>query len=62
MDAGCEAAFIEKYFSLETVGRSGEQTALLAVHRKALLEQIHQLQKALDCLDYLIYTLKKKGD
>jgi len=60
IDAGCDSALIVQYFSLEALGKPSNQMALLAAHRKALLDQIHQLQKALDCLDYLIYKLKKE--
>ena len=34
--------------------------AVLTVHRKKLLEGIHAEQKKLDCLDYLIFKMRKE--
>ena len=33
---------------------------ILCRYRCQLLEQVHEEQKKLDCLDYLIYTIKKQ--
>ena len=32
----------------------------LQCHRCCLLDKLHEEQKKIDCLDYLIYTLKKQ--
>lgn len=58
-DAGCDEDIIKKYFRLEKESRRQEQYRLLARQRALLLEQIHSDQHKIDCLDYLIYTMKK---
>lgn len=55
-DAGCGEELIGQYFS----GCSApEQKKLLERHRRVLLDSIHREQKKLDCLDYLLYILRK---
>ena len=58
-DAGCDAKVIERFFQLATESRTEEQLRLLSGHRASLLEKIHRYQKKLDCLDYLIYHMRK---
>ena len=36
------------------------QIKILSNYRKKLLDTIHEEQSKLDCLDYLIFTLKKE--
>ena len=63
-DAGCSEADIERYLKLRAEGKELEQSRFLSAHRVKLLEQIHESQEKLDCLDYLIYSMKnnkKKG-
>lgn len=61
-DAGCSEEEIRGYLSMEAEGRKKEQFRLLSAHRAKLLDQVHASQEMLDCLDYLIYTMKKKND
>lgn len=61
-DAGCDEAAIETYFRLQKEGRRQEQYRLLAMHRAALLERLHVSQQMIDCLDYLVYTMKKEQE
>lgn len=35
------------------------QLQILSEQRKELLDELHLVQKELDCLDYLIYKIKK---
>lgn len=58
-DAGCDGDTIKKYFRLQKEGRQKEQYRLLAMQRALLLDQVHAGQHKIDCLDYLIYTMKK---
>lgn len=40
-----------------------EQAELMRVlsrHRRTLLDTLHQSEKQIDCLDYLVYTLEKQ--
>lgn len=57
-DAGCSEDMIQKYLELQKEGRQQEQLRLLALHRALLLDQVHISQNRIDCLDYLIYTIK----
>lgn len=57
-DAGCDETTIQKYFELQKEGRRQEQYRLLSLHRASLLDQVHVSQHRIDCLDYLIYTMK----
>lgn len=59
-DAGCSESTIQKYFILEKQGAYQEQYRLLSLHRASLLHQLHLNQDCIDCLDYLLYTMKKK--
>ncbi len=46
--------------TLTEQGKTREALALLAGHRKALLDSCHAQQKKLDCLDYLVYRMEKE--
>lgn len=59
-DAVCPDAIIEDYMELWANGRTADQVGLLQKHRKSLLGSLHQYQKALDCLDYLLFTIEKQ--
>lgn len=58
-DAGCSDGMIQKYLQMQVDGRRQDQYRLLSKHRATLLNQIHDDQQMIDCLDYLIYTMKK---
>lgn len=60
-DAGCDEDTIKKYVRLEKEGRRQEQYRLLSRQRALLLEQVHTEQHKIDCLDYLVYTMKNKN-
>ena len=53
-DAGCEQSFIDRFLKLER----NSQLNLLAKHRSKLLDKLHDNQKQIDCLDYLIFNIK----
>lgn len=59
-DAGCDEDMVRKYLQLQREGKRQEQLRLLASHRALLLDQVHISQNRIDCLDYLIYTLKSE--
>ena len=58
-DAGCNAEMIVRFFELQSTGNRHEQLKLLFSHREDLLQKLHKSQNRLDCLDYLIYDIKK---
>lgn len=59
-DAGCDDATIQTYLELQREGRQQEQYKLLRSHRASLLDRVHVSQRMVDCLDYLVYEMKKK--
>lgn len=59
-DAGCNSDTIEKCLQLNKAGKQQEQLRLLSLHRASLLDRVHVSQHMIDCLDYLIYTMKTK--
>ena len=57
-DAGCSDMLIEQFLNLLQIGTQKEWLRLLNEHRNSLLDSIHDNQKKLDCLDYLIFEMK----
>lgn len=58
-DAGCSKEVIDNYLKLENEGEVRAKLTLLERHRRILLDKVHEDQKKIDCLDYLIYQVKK---
>ena len=58
-DAGCDSETIEKFMADLKKGKEASGLKRLAVHRKKLLDSLHREQKCIDCLDYLVYQMKK---
>ena len=61
VDAGCDQGQIDRFWRLYTSGQPEELYALLAAHRRRLLECCHAQQRKIDCLDYLVYQLEHGG-
>lgn len=59
-DAGCSETTIEKVLACCREKRYDRQLQILCRYRCQLLEKVHEEQKKLDCLDYLIYSMKKE--
>lgn len=57
-DAGCEKNLIAEYLQYGEKGMIQQQLCLLTKHRKVLLERMHEEQRRIDCLDYLICKIK----
>lgn len=58
-DAGCSAADVERLLRLMEEGKTAELLQSLKCQRCRLIEDLHKQQQKVDCLDYLIYQLKK---
>lgn len=58
-DAGCNQELIRRFLELEEAGKREEQLHLLFTYRAGLLEKLHMSQNKLDCLDYLVYEIRK---
>ena len=57
-DAGCDEATIGCYIGCCGCGQ--DQVKVLKKHRRCLLDKIHEGQKQIDCLDYLLYQMEKE--
>ena len=57
-DAGCGKKTIQESLQLQEERKTSELMAILSRRRKRLLQVVRQNQKRLDCLDYLIYSIK----
>ena len=60
LDAKCPLFLTEECMELAQEGKSGQMLRNLKEHRKNLLALIHENQKALDCLDYLVFQIEKE--
>ena len=59
-DAGCDKKTMEQFLVLEIAGEKQDQLNLLEKHRRCLLEKVHEGEKQIDCLDYLVFQMKKE--
>ena len=60
IDAGCDSGIVQQCMELARGQRTEEMKRILTRHRRTLLDTVHQSEKWIDCLDYLVYTLKKQ--
>lgn len=60
-DAGCNDSMIDKILDLLSDIHNQEIFRLLSDHRGKLLDELHKNQKQIDCLDFLIFTLKQNN-
>lgn len=58
-DAGCDSETIENFMADLQEGKEANGLKQLAAHRKNLLDSLHREQKCIDCLDYLVYQMRK---
>ena len=59
IDSGCDVQAAEYYMSFVKEKRYAELLPILSQHKQTLLTAVHKGQKQIDCIDYLIYKLKK---
>lgn len=60
MDAGCGEATIKSCASYAGRGEWNKLFPLIAKEKAALLETVHDNRKKIDCLDFLVYEIRKK--
>lgn len=58
-DSGCAQDVIERFMQGYRVENAFVQMRVLTEQRSVLLAMLHEAQEKLDCLDYLIFRLKK---
>ena len=62
VDTGCNQKTIQRFMKLAQENNVEALLSQLCVYRKHLMEQTHNYQENIDCLDYLIYSLKKSNE
>ena len=60
-DAGCDPDMIRRCEILVQGEKRGELMRVLSQHRRALLDAVHENERRIDCLDYLVYQLEKQA-
>lgn len=58
-DAGCCEETIERCLCCLDDGKKEEILKQLDDHRKDLLQKVHEGEKQIDCLDYLVYQIDR---
>lgn len=60
IDAGCSKDLIETCMELAKENKWKCLLPLLSKQRINLLDSVHNGQKQIDCLDFLVYSINKK--
>lgn len=58
-DAGCESQTIEKVCRLYHSGQVQDAVKILRRHRCSLMDSLHESQRKVDCLDFLVRRMEK---
>ena len=58
-DADCDERTIAVFLDCIRNGREPESLRLLKKQRSRILDVVHSEEKKIDCLDYLMYQMKK---
>lgn len=59
-DAGCGSRLITQFSGVQKDSDDRKLLRMLKHQRFSLLEKLHEIQKKLDCLDYLIFHMKQE--
>ena len=59
-DAGCDKETIKSCITYAEGGEWDRLIPLLSAHKAALLKTAHESARQIDCLDYLVYHIKKE--
>lgn len=59
-DAGCDKVITDECVELASQNRWNEIPQLLRLHKSQLLDAMHASQNQIDCLDYLVYRIRKE--
>lgn len=57
-DAGCDCDTIDCIIECCEKGDIKKRKKVISQHRKKLLEQVHEGQRQIDCLDYFSYQIE----
>ena len=59
VDAGFDSHTVWACLCLVEEGRQAQLLRILAQQKDALLDTVHQSQRQIDCLDFLVYQIKR---
>lgn len=59
-DAGCDDTTIKRF--IKTEGRKKDMLRLLQEQRENILNILHPVQRQLECIDFIIYKIRKAGE
>lgn len=60
IDAGCSKDLIDTCMEFAKTNKWNHLLPLLSRHRTSLLDFVHDGQKQIDCLDFLVYSIHKE--
>ena len=60
-DAGCSESQIEEFMGCAVKHEKDSGLKLLRQQRNILLDGLHEKQRMIECLDYLVYQIEKDG-
>lgn len=58
-DAGCDERLIERFLAQGDEATLCDQVRLLEKHRCCLLNHMHAVQRQIDCLDHMLWQMKR---
>lgn len=59
-DAGCSPDTIRCFMEYFDQGDWKDQLELLEEHRENILNRVHEEERQIDCLDYLVYQIRNR--
>ncbi|MCI9081835.1 MAG: hypothetical protein HFI70_05900 [Lachnospiraceae bacterium] len=59
-DAGCSPDTIRCFMEHFDQGDWKDQLELLEEHRENILNRVHEEERQIDCLDYLVYQIRNR--
>lgn len=57
---GCNSKQIEEIVELYDKGKIEKVRETLSIHRRKMLDNEHNVQKQIDCLDFFLYQIEKE--
>ena len=60
-DAGCDQEIIQNFMECMEQDDLNGQMQLMEKHRECLLNKVHEEEKHINCLDYLVYQIRRNG-
>ncbi len=59
-DAGCDNNTISEFIDFSKSEKIENELNLLSKQRKNLLDNLHKIEKSINCLDYLVYQINQR--